>query len=55
MSSGVTEENHAGAVHLALTTALVLLLGPAVTIQAQGEQPALQGLPEYGVTLSGTP
>lgn len=31
------------------------VLGGAVAIRAQVEQPALQVLPAYGVTLSGTP
>jgi hypothetical protein len=38
-----------------LLTAVALLLGVVMTIRAQSQQPALQGLPEYGVTLSGSP
>ena len=31
------------------------MLGGTMAIRAQGEQPALQGLPQYGITLSGSP
>lgn len=31
------------------------VLSGAMAIRAQGEQPALQGLPAYGITLTGTP
>jgi hypothetical protein len=40
-------------IHVVLITAVVL--AATLTIRAQGEQPALVGLPEYGVTLSGNP
>ena len=39
-------------IHGVLFTAGVL--GGAMAIRAQGQQPALQGLPTYGVTLSGS-
>lgn len=38
-----------------LPTAVAFLLGAALPIQAQEGQPALVGLPEYGVLLTGSP
>lgn len=40
-------------IHGMLFTAGVLSW--AMAVRSQGEQPALQGLPAYGITLSGTP
>jgi hypothetical protein len=40
-------------IHVVLVTTVVL--GEAVTIRAPREQPAMVGMPEYSVTLSGTP
>jgi hypothetical protein len=34
---------------------MALLLGAFPTLRAQGQQPAMLGMPEYGVTLSGSP
>jgi hypothetical protein len=34
---------------------LALLLAAASALRAQGQQPALQGLPEFGVTLTDSP
>lgn len=41
-------------IQLRLTT-VAFLLGAALTMRGQGEQPRLVGLPQYGVTLSGSP
>lgn len=41
-------------IHAMLPTAVAFLLGAALTVRAQGEQPPLVGLPEYGVELEGT-
>jgi len=40
--------------HVVLPKAVAFLLGVA-SIQAQGQLPAMVGMPEYGVTLSGSP
>ena len=40
-------------IHAVLLTALVL--GTALTVRAQGEQPVMVGMPGYGIALSGTP
>jgi hypothetical protein len=42
-------------IHAALPAAVAFLLGAALTVRAQGQQPAIVGMPEYGVTLSGSP
>ena len=45
-------------IYVVLITALALLallLAAAAALRAQGEQLAMVGMPEYGVTLSGTP
>jgi hypothetical protein len=42
-------------IQVGLPTAVTFLLGAALPIRAQGEQPALVGLPEYGVLLTGSP
>ena len=40
-------------IHAVLLTTVVL--ATALTVRAQGEQPVMVGMPEYGVTLGGTP
>jgi hypothetical protein len=41
-------------IHVVLPLAVALLLGAAGSVWAQGEQPALVGLSQYGVTLTET-
>jgi hypothetical protein len=42
-------------IHVVLPKAAAFLFGVALTLQAQAPQPAMVGMPEYGVTLSGSP
>jgi hypothetical protein len=49
------EQRNMRTILVGLPTAVAFLLGAALPIQAQGGQPALVGLPEYGVLLTGSP